>query len=101
MIEELQQGDILKIEKIKSPVLIVSNEFFNKSGEIIGCPITMNAMEGPLHIFVSTNEVEGYVLCEQLKMFDLRVRGHKKIDQIKWSEKINISDAVQGIFEYI
>jgi len=101
MIEEVRQGDILKIEKIKFPVLIVSNEFFNKSGEIIGCPITINAMEGPLHIFVSTNEVEGYVLCEQLKMFDLRVRGHKKIDQIKWSEKINISDAVQGIFEHI
>ena len=101
MTGELQQGDILKIEKIKFPVLIVSNDFFNKSGEIIGCPITMNAIEGPLHIFISANEVEGYVLCEQLKLFDLRVRGHKKIDQLKWSEKINISDAVQGIFEYI
>lgn len=44
---------------------------------------------------------KGYVLCEQLKLFDLRVRGHKKIDQIKWEEKINISDAVQGIFKYI
>ena len=101
MIEELRQGDILKIEKIKFPVLIVSNDFFNKSGEIIGCPIIMNAIEGPLHIFVSTSEVEGYVLCEQLKLFDLRVRGHKKIDQLKWGEKINISDAVQGIFEYV
>ena len=101
MTEELRQGDILKIEKIKFPVLIVSNDFFNKSGEIIGCPITTNTIEGPLHIFVSANEVKGYVLCEQLKLFDLRVRGHKKIAQLKWGEKINISDAVQGIFEYV
>ena len=101
MIEELQQGDILKIEKIKFPVLIISNDFFNQSGEIIGCPITMNAIEGPLHIFISARGVEGYVLCEQLKLFDLRVRGHKKIDQVKWSEKMNISDAVQGTFEYV
>ena len=101
MIEELRQGDILKIEKIIFPVLIVCNDFFNKSGEIIGCPVMMNAIEGPLHIFVSANEVEGYVLCEQLKLFDLRVRGYKKIDQLKWGGKIDISDAVQGIFEYV
>ena len=37
--EVLHQGDILKIEKIKHPVLIVSKDFFNTSGEIIGCPI--------------------------------------------------------------
>ena len=33
------QGDIIKVEKIKPPVLVVSKDFFNESGEIIGCPI--------------------------------------------------------------
>lgn len=37
--EPLHQGDILKIEKIKHPVLVASQDFFNTSGEIIGCPI--------------------------------------------------------------
>ena len=37
--EILHQGDILRIEKIKHPVLVVSKDFFNTSGEIIGCPI--------------------------------------------------------------
>ena len=37
--EQLHQGDILKIDKIKHPVLVVSKDFFNSSGEIIGCPI--------------------------------------------------------------
>ena len=52
--ELLQQGDILKIEKIKHPVLVVSKDFFNTSGEIIGCPIIVNSMPGPLHIWIST-----------------------------------------------
>lgn len=33
--EHLHQGDILKIEKIKHPVLVVSKDFFNTSGEMI------------------------------------------------------------------
>ena len=37
--EYLHQGDILKIEKIKHPVLVVSKDFFNTSGQIIGCPV--------------------------------------------------------------
>ena len=47
--EHLHQGDILKIEKIKHPVLVVSKDFFNTSGEIIGCPIIRNFMQGPMH----------------------------------------------------
>ena len=38
MIVDVHQGDILKIEKIKIPVLVVSKDFFNQTGEIIGWP---------------------------------------------------------------
>ena len=33
---DIYQGDILKIENISYPVLVVSKDFFNRSGEIIG-----------------------------------------------------------------
>ena len=36
VVDYLHQGDILKIEKIKHPVLVASKDFFNSSGEIIG-----------------------------------------------------------------
>ena len=98
---QLQQGDILKIEKIKHPVLIVSKDFFNTSGEIIGCPIIKNSIPGPLHIWMSTEENEGYIQCEKLALLDLTIRGHKKIDRLPISEMINVSDAIQSIFEYI
>lgn len=101
MIEELYQGDILKIEHIKHPVLIVSKDYFNTSGEIIGCPIFERSVEGPLHIFISTDEAEGYVQCEKLALLDLRMRGHKKIGRLKLQDRVNIADAVQGIFEYM
>lgn len=99
--EYLHQGDILRIEKIKHPVLVVSKNFFNTSGEIIGCPIISDSIPGPLHIWISTEQTEGYVQCEKLALLDLSVRGYKKADRLPMSEMMNISDAIQGIFEYI
>lgn len=101
MIEKLHQGDILKIEQIKVPVLVVSKDFFNDSGEIIGCPIVEDSSKGPLHIGISAGEIEGVVQCEKLAMLDLHVRGYKKLGSLQMIEKMNISDAIQGIFDYI
>lgn len=97
----LHQGDILRVEKIKHPVLVVSKDFFNSSGEIIGCPIINESLSGPLHIWMSTEENNGYIQCEKLALLDLSVRGYKIIDRLPISEIINVSDAIQGIFEYI
>ena len=58
-------------------------------------------MPGPLHIWIATEKNEGYVHCEKLALLDLTVRGYKKVDRLPISEMINISDAIQGIFEYI
>jgi len=100
MYEEILQGDILKVEKINRPVVVVSKDYFNTSGEVIACPIFELSASGPLHIFIRAKEIEGYVQCEKLALLDLRVRGYKKIDKLKLIDKMNISDAVQGIFEY-
>ena len=99
--EHLCQGDIIKVEKIKQPVLVASKDFFNESGEIIGCPIFEHSAEGPLHIWVATEGITGYVQCEKLALLDLTVRGYKKIGRLFISDIMNITDAIQGIFEYI
>ena len=97
----VHQGDILKVEKIKPPVLVVSKDFFNQSGEIIGCPILENSIGGPFHIFVSTGEMSGYVQCEKMTLLDLTVRGFSKVDRLALIDVIDITDAIQGIFEYV
>ena len=95
------QGDVLKVEKIKDPVFVASKNFFNQSGEIIGCPILGESTESPLHIYVEMDENKGYIQCEQMKMLDLRVRGYKIIDRVKMADVINVTDAIQSIFDYI
>ena len=98
---DLNQGDILKIERIKHPVLIVSKNFFNTSGEIIGCPIYESGTESPLHIRVDADEVQGYVQCEKIALLDLKMRGHKKIGKVTLNDRMNLADAIQGIFDYV
>ncbi len=46
-------------------------------------------------------ETNGFIQCEKLALLDLSVRGCKKIDELPISEIINVSDAIQSIFEYI
>lgn len=98
---EVHQGDILKIEKIKAPVLVVSKAFFNQTGEIIGCPITLHNIRSPLHILINTAVTTGYVQCEKLALLDLNIRGYTLIDKISIDQTMNITDAIQSIFDYI
>ncbi len=98
---ELHQGDILKIEKIKYPVLVVSKDFFNTTGQIVGCPIFDDSTKSPLHVSISAEEVSGYVQCEKLALLDLKIRGYKKIGKISLNDKMEIADVIQGIFDYI
>lgn len=97
----VNQGDILKVERIGKPILVVSKDYFNQSGEILACPIIENSKDGPLHIWVRTTEIEGFVHCEKLVLLDLKARGYKRIGRILMADIMNISDAIQGIFDYV
>lgn len=97
---EISQGDILKVEHINFPVLVVSKNFFNSEEQAIVCPITEQASLAPLHIAVDIKNLKGFVLCEQVKFLDLRIRGYKKISELNREDIMNIADAVQGIFDY-
>ena len=99
--KEVCQGDVLHVEGVRGDVFVVSKNVFNKTGMIVGCPFVENAEPGPLHILVSGKKLEGTVLCEQLKSLDINSRGHSKRDEIKMIDVMEVSDAVQGIFDYI
>ena len=98
---DVHQGDILKIENINMPVLVVSTDFFNQTEEIIGCPIYKLSTKSPLHIQVIAKDIMGYVQCEKLTLLDLKKRGYIKLDRIKMNDIIDITDAIQGIFDYL
>lgn len=96
----VQQGDLLKVEGIFHPVLVVSNGFFNESGMAVVCPIVPKALEGPLHIRLKNAPVDGYVLCEQMRALDLKARRFSKLSATHYFDIMDISDAVMGIFDY-
>lgn len=96
------QGDIVKITGFKYPFLVISNNTFIKStGVFHVCPILKDVAEGPLHIAVSgTSGTTGTAICEQLKLIDPVARGCRSTERISYAQLMNVSDAVQGMFEY-
>jgi len=98
---EIAQGDILSVERINTPILVVSKTYFNRTEQIIACPVLKNASEDPLHIPIIARDMQGgIVLCEQMKLMDLRIRGYKKLTELKIDDIMNITDAIQSIFDY-
>ena len=97
---DLYQGDILKIDNIPYPVFIVSKRFFNASNGIIGCPIVKDADKSAIHFPINLKKVAGYVLCEQLRFFDIKTRGYKVIDHSDLASMTEVVDIVQGFFDF-
>ncbi|MCD8301001.1 MAG: type II toxin-antitoxin system PemK/MazF family toxin [Clostridiales bacterium] len=97
---DISQGDVLKVEKQTFPVLIVSKNFFNRSERVMACPIRQTTDTDPLHIYIETDDISGTVMCEQVKLLDLHFRGYKKTGELPLDLIMNITDAIQGIFDY-
>lgn len=98
--QKIFQGDIVKISGFAVSFLVVSkNAFIEHTGMFHVSPILKNEKEGPLHVAVSGKRENGTVICEQLKLIDPK-RGCNRVDRIPYAQIMNISDAIQGIFEY-
>ena len=95
-----EQGDLLKVQGIAQPVIVVSNNFFNQSGMVVLCPIAVHAVPSPLHIQLRNAPIEGYVLCEFVRSMDLSARSFSKLSSTHYFDIMDISDAVMGIFDY-
>ena len=99
---DFSQGDIIKIAGYKNCFLVISKNSYIKATQTFHvCPILSGIPEGPLHIAICGRLKEkGIAVCEQLKLIDPFVRACVKEDTLPYSMIMDISDAVQGIFEY-
>ena len=99
---DFYQGDIIRISKLPDRYLIVSkNAFIRSAGVFHVCPVLKTLKEGPAHIKIhGYHGEEGVVVCEQIKFTDPSVRSCMKTDSISYDQIMNISDVIQGIFEY-
>ena len=95
-----QQGDILWLEKEKQYVLVLSRDFFNQSGMSVVCPLRDRADPDALHIRIHSDIYTGTALIEHLRSLDLQAGHYRKISVLSYEQVQDISDAVQGIFDY-
>ena len=97
------QGDIIKIDGYNKQLFVIvsKNAFVRAVGIFHVCPMIAGIQAGPVHIQVKgRNGEEGTVICEQIKAIDPKVRGCGKVDSLLYEDIMNVSDAVQGLFEY-
>lgn len=99
---DFYQGDIIKITGFRNKFLIVSKNAFIRATDVFHvCPLLEKHPDGPLHIAVEGKEkTRGIVICEQMKLIDPSARGCIKVDRLPYDNIMNVSDAIQGIFEY-
>ena len=100
--KDFNQGDIIKVNGFKSPFVIVSSNDFIKATKMCHvCPFVEGISAGPIHVqAIASKGLIGTAVCEQLKLIDLAERTCTKMDRLHYPDIMNISDVIQGIFEY-
>lgn len=99
----ISQGDVIKINGFGNKLFVVisKNAFIQATKVFHVSPIIKDVPNGPLHIpVVGKNNTSGIVICEQLKLIDPSARNCNRVDSLHYGDIMNISDAIQGIFEY-
>lgn len=97
------QGSIIKISGFQKQffVIVSKNAFIRATGMFHVCPMVSGVSAGPVHIEVKgKNGESGTVICEQIKIIDPGARSCSIADLLPYEDIMNVSDAVQGIFEY-
>ena len=97
------QGDIIKISGFKNQLFVIvsKNAFIKATGIFHVCPILPGVQAGPIHIQICGKKGKsGTVICEQIKAIDPKARGCYRVDLLAYEDIKNVSDVIQGIFEY-
>lgn len=100
---QFYQGDVIKIRGFGRHLFVIvsNNAFIRATGVFHVCPLFEQMKEGPVHISVRGDAgTAGTVLCEQVKMIDPGARACSRIDHLPYADIMEVSDVIQGIFEY-
>ena len=97
---KLNQGDIIKIDGIPTPVFVASTKLFNEHEMILGCPILKSGQRNAFHYPFTFAKGHGVVYCEQIRYFDLKSRHFSYYSCAEVRDCMEIVDTIQGFFEY-
>lgn len=100
---DFYQGDIIKIAGFAEKYFVITskNAFIRATNVFHVCPLLQDISAGPVHISVKgTDGTIGVAICEQLKVIDPSVRACSRVDRLPYADIMEVSDTIQGIFEY-
>ena len=97
MVEQIEQGMILKIEGISHLVLVVSNDTINQPGRAVVCPVYVPEVTPTLSVPLENGLV---VVCDTIRQLDLAVRRYAHREKVSLAKLIQITDRVQAMFDY-
>ena len=97
MVEQIEQGMILKIEGISHLVLVVSNDTINQTGRVVVCPVYVPEVTPTLSVPLENGMS---VVCDTIRQLDLAVRRYAHREKVSLAKMIQITDRVQSMFDY-
>lgn len=102
MENKVSLGDIIKISGKKNYFVVVSSNTFNRYSSVFYvCPIVDDALIGPFHVDVKGRSgICGAAICENVIPISSANIAYKQVDNIPYAQVMEISDILQGIFEY-
>jgi len=105
----VRQGDIIKLSLNPTkgheqagyrPVLVVSNASFSRaSNMLMVCPITNTNRNSPLHVELSGLQTTGFVMCDQVRVVDIRARSYNAVESISEDALWEVCDIIAGSVE--
>lgn len=100
MERHVHQGDIIRLSESRIEALVLSKDFFNRTGMAVLCPIRKDGISSVLHIRITDGDYKGLACLDGMKSLDLRKRYYSVIGSIDFFQIQEISDTVQAIFDY-
>jgi len=99
--QEYHQGDLVRIGRFTQNFVIVSNNsFIRATGMFHVCPFLQGVSDGPLHISAQASSgTAGTAILEQIKLIDPEARPVRKTDHLFYRDIMELSDALQGMFD--
>ena len=104
----VSQGDIISVDFAPTkgreqsgerPALVISNTKYNKqSGFVLACPITGTVKAMNIRVPLDgRTATRGDVLCEQIRIIDLRERPHRVIEAVSQDILLKVYNVVNAL----
>ena len=97
----VEQGDIIRIPDAKDNYLVLSKSAYNKSGQVVVCPILTGNITTPMRTELKGESITQYAYWDNLRMLDIACRGYSVKGRVSLLELMEILDGVQSIFDYV